>query len=344
MAPSTKNQEVRFINMNAKQVRRRYKKTKQQEYRKTRLQSKSCRQKGRPRKARPCCGLNSNNCRCKPPPGMRKSYLNDLCRRYSKTALASFQDTTDVSSFQRLMAEHCGQLPLGVLLAYAHTHVVFNQDHLLQSFIQQKAFLFKPPWFDWQKLQSIVQKSKQAGQKTRSSNYRNAFLRRIRLPSHIGKVRLLQSNCDTVERAVLACRIVGEDAMPDACLELYENNPSRDLWKASMLTWLEAVHRKCSGFFNHYYLKCALDRAFAVRTFSTSTISWWPTECPAYRQWYKLLYPERHLTEAEKFQVLCTTYVALNQKKGMCSIPEALAQTCWVKREKNGSLHLSDDV
>ena len=140
MAPSTKNQEVRFINMNAKQVRRRYKKTKQQEYRKTRLQSKSCRQKGRPRKARPCCGLNSNNCRCKPPPGMRKSYLNDLCRRYSKTALASFQDTTDVSSFQRLMAEHCGQLPLGVLLAYAHTHVVFNQDHLLQSFIQQKAY------------------------------------------------------------------------------------------------------------------------------------------------------------------------------------------------------------
>ena len=71
---------------------------------------------------------------------MRKSYLNDLCRRYSKTALASFQDTTDVSSFQRLMAEHCGQLPLGVLLAYAHTHVVFNQDHLLQSFIQQKAY------------------------------------------------------------------------------------------------------------------------------------------------------------------------------------------------------------
>ena len=183
---------------------------------------------------------------------MRKSYLNDLCRRYSKTALASFQDTTDVSSFQRLMAEHCGQLPLGVLLAYAHTHVVFNQDHLLQSFIQQKAFLFKPPWFDWQLLQSIVQKSKQAGQRIRSSNYRNAFLRQIRLASHIGKARLLQSNCDTVERAVLACRIVGEDAMPGACLELYEKNPSRDLWKAPMLTWLEQVHRKCSGFFDHY--------------------------------------------------------------------------------------------
>ena len=34
----------------------------------------------------------------------------------------------------------------------------------------------------------------------------------------------------------LACKVVGEDAMPGACLALYEANPSRDLWKASMLT------------------------------------------------------------------------------------------------------------
>jgi len=161
------------------------------------------------------------------------------------------------------------------------------------------------------------------------------------LPSHVGTARLLQSNDDTVERAVLACRLVGEDAMPSACLALYEKNPSRDLWKASMMTWLEQVRSKCTGNFSHYYLKCTLDRAFAVRTFSTSTISWWPTECPAYRQWYKLLYPDRHLTEEEKFRVLCATYIELNRKRH-CSIPDALAQTCWVKMEKNGRLHLDD--
>ncbi len=94
--------------------------------------------------------------------------------------------------------------------------------------------------------------------------------------------------------------------MPGACLVLYEKNPSRELWKASILTWLEQVHSKCSGCFNHYYLKCSLDRAFAVRTFSYATISWWPTECPAYLHWYKLLYPDRRLTTEEKFQVLCT--------------------------------------
>ena len=185
---------------------------------------------------------------------------------------------------------------------------MFNQDHLLHRFVEQKAFLFKPPWFDWQLLQSIVEKSKRTGQRWRSSNYRSTTLREIRLPIHIGKAHVLQSNA-AVERAVLACKLVGEDAMPGACLALYEKNPSRDLWKASMMTWLEQVHCRCTGSFNHYYLKCTLDRAFAVRTFSTGTVSWWPTECPAYKDWYELLYPDRSLSTTEKFQVLCTTYI-----------------------------------
>ena len=341
---STELKKIRFLNMSPKQVRRRYQTVKKRQYRKALLQSKPRRLPSgghSARKARPCCGLNSNNCKCKPPPGMQKSHLNALCRRFAKTVLSTVQDTTDVSTFQTLMAKRCQTLPLHVLLAYAHTHVVFNQDHLLRSFIERKAFLFKPPWFNWQLLQSIVKKSKQKGQTFRSSNYRSTTLRKILLPSHIGKARLLQSNDDTVERAVLACRLVGEDAMPRACFALYDKNPSRDFWKASMLTWLEQVHSKCAGCFNHYYLKCSLDRAFAVRAFSLATISWWPTECPAYLNWYNLLYPHRSLTTDEKFQILCTTYITFNRKKH-CSIPEALAQTCWVKMEKNGRLHLDE--
>ena len=292
---STEPKKIRFLNMSPKHVRRRYQRVKKRQYRKALLQSKPRRLPSgghSARKARPCCGLNSKNCKCKPPPGMQKSHLNALCRRFAKTALSTAQDTTDVSTFQTLMAKRCQTLPLQVLLAYAHTHVVFNQDHLLRSFIEKKAFLFRPPWFDWRLLQSIVKKSKQKGQRWRSSNYRITTLREIRVPSHIGKARLLQSN-DGVKRAVLACRLVGEDAMPRACCDLYDKNPSRDLWKASMLSWLEQVHSKVSGCFDHYYLKCALDRAFAVRTFSHATISWWPTECPAYQLWFQLLYPDK---------------------------------------------------
>ena len=346
---TTEHKKFRFLNINPKQVQRRYKRMKQMEYRNALLQSeprrppsKAAAMKPTVRKARPCCGLNSKNCMCKPPPGMRKSHLNALSRRFATTALSSVQDTTDVSTFQTLIAKRCKTLPLRVLLAYAHTHAVFNQDHLLRSFVERKAFLFKPPWFDWQLLQSIVKKSKQEGQRFRSSNYRSTTLREILQPSYIGKARLPQSNLDTVERAVLACKLVGEDAMPNACLALYEKNPSRDLWKASMLTWLEQVHSKCSGCFDHYYLKCSLDRPFAVRTFTLATISWWPTECPSYLHWYKLLYPDRRLNTEEKFQVLCSTYVALNQKRN-CSIPEALAQTCWMNMAKNGRLHVGED-
>ena len=153
---STGNKKLRFLNNDPKQVKRRYKRVKQREYRKARLQSKACRPPSKAaatkpvvRKARPCCGLQPCNCVCKPPPGMQKSHLTALCQRFAKTTQQiSVQDTTDVSTFQTLMAKRCETIPLKILLAYAHTHVVFNQDHLLRSFIEQKAFLFKPPWFD----------------------------------------------------------------------------------------------------------------------------------------------------------------------------------------------------
>ena len=104
---STGNKKVRFLNMDPKQVHRRYKRMKQREYRKALLQSKPRRPPSKAaatkpvvRKARPCCGYLPSNCFCKPPPGMQKSHLTALCRRFTKTALSSVQDTTDVSTFR----------------------------------------------------------------------------------------------------------------------------------------------------------------------------------------------------------------------------------------------------
>ena len=142
---------------------------------------------------------------------------------------------------------------------------------------------------------------------------------------------------EAVTRAVVICRIVGVDAMPDACCNLYDDNPSRDLWRAVMLTWLEQVHSKCVECFSYHCLKCSLDYVPAVRTIDPGTISWWPTECPAYLDWYKLLYPDRNLPSEEKFQALCKTYAELNQCNHCC-IPAALAQTCWMEKKKKGKL------
>ena len=134
--------KIRFLNMSPEQIRRRYKRVKQRQYRKAQQRIKRRRppsradssptvrsglkRKNAVRKGRPCCGLRVQNCKCKAPPGMRKSHLNALARRFGRTALSSFRDTTDVSTFQRLMAKRkrSKTLPLGVLLAYAHTHTL----------------------------------------------------------------------------------------------------------------------------------------------------------------------------------------------------------------------------
>ena len=79
---------------------------------------------------------------------MKKMQLTALTKRYAITPLHTVRDTTDVSVWQQHMQHATEQLPLRVLLAYAHTHVVFNQEPWLKAFIDRKAFLFKAPWFD----------------------------------------------------------------------------------------------------------------------------------------------------------------------------------------------------
>ena len=70
-------------------------------------------------------------------------HLTALAKRFAETELFSVKDATDVSAWQHHMQHATEQLPLRVLLAYAHTHVVFNQEPLLQAFIDRKPFLFK---------------------------------------------------------------------------------------------------------------------------------------------------------------------------------------------------------
>ena len=133
---------------------------------------------------------------------------------------------------------------------------------------------------------------------------------------------------------------IGQDALPHAICELYEANPSRDLWKGMLQEWMQQASSRASGAFGHYYMKCCLDRLFSVRQMCHGTISWWPTECPSYKKWYGILYPKQRLDDNSKFQVLCAIYLKLNAARNS-SFPNALAQTCWYWREKNKRLALT---
>ena len=213
-------QKHRFINMKLEQVERRAERERKRKYRagKQTHHTQKKRKCGAlatdvaaehvsSKKPRPCCGRHQSNCSCEPPKGMKKMQMTALAKRFAETALCTVGDTTDVSEWQDRMELATEQLPLRVLLAYAHTHVVFNQAPLLETFIEQKAFLFKEPWFDWRLLQSIVEKHKKAGNVWRSSNYRSITLKKLRPQSHLGAPRRIPKN--GVARDVLACRVVG---------------------------------------------------------------------------------------------------------------------------------------
>ena len=206
-----------------------------------------------------------------------------------------------------------------------------------QGNARQKTFLFKPPWLNWTRLKKIIRKARLNKQKTRSSSYHNTTLRRV-VPQTGHKP--VEKLVDATERDVLTCQLAAYDSLPRAVCDLYDAIPSRDLWKAMLKEWLRQAHTRCKGVFDHYYLKCCLDRLFAVRNIDHGTISWWPTKCPSYVYWYDILYPNRcsraRLDEDEKFQVLCVIYRKLNATKTPCTFTDALAQTCWTMKDDKG--------
>ena len=317
---------LRFLNTDPQQVERRAN-TKRQRVRRQKLaKTKGVMLKsGHPhrhadlRKHRPCCGRLPKNCTCKAPKGMNKKPLTSLARRFTETDLCTVQDTTDVGPWQKLMQDRCKTLPTRAILGYSYIHVTFNQEHLLKQFVEDKAFLFRKPWVDWERLAQIVARAKKRGMPVRSSNYYSTTLKEVLLQSGLKKAKM---PIDSVSRDVLACQIV-DAALPKACCDLYDARPSRDHWQAMLEEWLQQIRSKCRGPCSHYYIKCCLDRIFAVKRIDHGTISWWPVTCPAYNSWYKLLYPDRSLSEQEKFQILCATHTVLNRKKTVHS------QTPW---------------
>ena len=161
--------------------------------------------------------------------------------------------------------------------------------------------------------------------KIRSANYYSATLRRVVLQSGRKSVKAPRN---PVERDVVACTTIGQDALPHAICELCEANPSRDLWKGMLQEWMQQASSRASSAFGHYYMKCCLDRL--VGQMCHGTTSWWPTECPSYKKWCGILHPTQRLDDDSKFQVL---YLKLTAARN-CSFRTALGQTRWYLRER----------
>ena len=161
--------------------------------------------------------------------------------------------------------------------------------------------------------------------------------------------RLVLNSCSVAPRNRSRCALVPEDGskagVPGDGSKLSspgDGAARRPSWKAMLKEWLRQAHSRSKGMLNHYYLKCTLDRLFAVRDIDHGSISWWPTDCPSYVHWYGALYPNRcsrvRLNEDEKFQILCAIYRKLNATIHRTTFTDALAQTCWMMKETRNTL------
>ena len=101
------------------------------------------------------------------------------------------------------MQHDAEQLPIRVLRAYDHTHVVFNQEPLINSFIDSKSFLVNAHWLYWQLLQIIVQ--------TQGHGQRMAILKLQK--RHVDKANAAEpAGCTTTNQHILhheVCSLVG---------------------------------------------------------------------------------------------------------------------------------------
>ena len=104
--------------------------------------------------------------------------------------------------------------------------------------------MFKKPWVNWDVLRKVLSKAKANKQLLRSSNFYSATLRGVVLQSGHSEV---DKPKDPVARDVLACKLAGFDALPRIVCDLYDENPSRDHWRAMLQEWHQQVQTKCSG-------------------------------------------------------------------------------------------------
>ena len=229
--------KFRFLNMEPEQVEKRRSRQGMQKLRQKRCKDKTKQEKKRKycvtehrnnkphankrsitatqhapaRKSRPCCGLRYDKCRCKVLPGLKKKPLQELAKRFLASPLNTAGDTTDVSVFKELMQDRCKTLSTRVILCYSHIHIVFNQRHLLEAMINKNVFLSKKPWVDWDRFHGVIASAKARKQLVRSSNFYSTTIRDVLLQSG-HKVAHVPTN--PIARDVLACKIVGCDAIP----------------------------------------------------------------------------------------------------------------------------------
>ena len=261
--------------------------------------------------------------------------MERLVAEFKQSPVLSPADTTDVEVFQRLtqaQATDIADAPLWMLFGYSFLHSLFNQEKVWQEFLDEGAITYEKPYEpNFNKMEHVLRVARSRNEATRSSNYYSVTLREV---SDDGGANWRKPSGDEAVRDALAAQIVWI-CVPRRTWELYEAAPSRDFWAACCETFLENMEGRAKGVCDHYMLKCALDRLFSVARIEPATVSWWPVNCPAYLETYPKLWRHLPAEEEKYFKALMYIYKRLRAVRP-CTIPTALAQTCWLMKAGHG--------
>lgn len=326
---SNHSKTQRFISKDPVQVSRR-------RVRKTMRKRRSAADYQAPRESRtggdrhqkhPCCG--ALKCKCKVPSGLKKRPLKELEKYWKASELYTYEDTTDVSEFVKILS-NAGKMnmPSSDLWNYSFLHALHPQTPVWDSFIENSAVFTgkKKLGFDWEQFENVLGEFRAQKKVTRSSNYYAVTLKAY---SRDCGETFVDPPSDEAERDALAARLI-VSATPVALLQLFETNPSRDLWQAMLFAFLENMKQRSKGVCDQYMLKCCLDRFLAARPVEPGLISWWPHACPGYKAVWTVLWP--NLPEEDRVRALFYVYKRLKSIR-RCTIPGALAQLCWLGKD-----------
>ena len=279
----------------------------------------------------PCCGRRLYACVCGTPKYTKPAVVRRILENYKSSEILAVEDTTDVGVFKETVANTI--LPHALVFTLAVLHSLFNQTLAWDAFIKEEVFLLNRVRrnVDYDKLRKVLKGIRLIGGKTRSSNYRALYLTSW---SPDGGHSWSDPPSNAVDRDVLSVRLMIA-AVPTCCLNNFEQEPTRTVWRLMNIVWRERLEKTCKGF-GDYFHKCVLDRYLAARPCDPGFVSWWPTRCPAYTVAFEKIWPgSENDSEDEKLAKLWYLFRELRTVRA-ASISVILAHTCWDMKEVGG--------
>ena len=208
-------------------------------------------------------------------------------KHYKESELICPEDTTDVSVFRGRLRQLFidAATPMWYICAIAFLHALFNQETVLEAFLNEDVINIAKKTIDFGNLLRVLRRFHAKNLITRSSNYYSVTLRKylsVTLHKWNDNGTWKDPPASAAERDALMAKLIFQ-CVPIPLWDLYEAAPSRDYWKAANLMWQHNIHHVSKGIANDYMHKCALDRVFSVVDIDPGTVSWWPCDCPAYK-------------------------------------------------------------